>query len=150
MTNDNKEKFIADEEDERTPEEILRERFAAIFSDLDEAQLDEGLDALIKQYPEVDLTDLAADPFFAVFAKGRDADIAGIYEDFTAFYGAMEAQLSEKYRRRTDRSTSVGSARNTHSRAGLSDEQYGFLSDWNHEYPEYSMTAKEYMKSLKS
>ena len=139
-------------EDKKRPfsDHPVRMRFAAMFPDLDDDALDAGMDELMMQHPETDMTELSLNPLFAVFAKGRGDDITGIYEDCEEFTRLMEEQLTEKLRKRTARSTYSGSARNSGSRCGLSDAQYGLLTEWNREHPEYAMTAREYMAALKN
>ena len=97
-----------------------------------------------RQYPQVDLRELDADPLFRLFCGSRYGreSLADLYGDYLALTEHMTDLAILRAESRLSRGT--GSGGNGGGEALTAAEQKA-LSEWNRAYPQMKMTAKEYL-----
>lgn len=115
-----------------------------------QALLDD-IETLRKEFPDLPLSELASDPLFIRFARGKGNDFRAIYEDFGGFLDSVrETILNEEREKRKQLCRSGGSSKSTPATYGLSRSQLDFLDAWNRDNPNYAMTPKQYAQHLKN
>ena len=98
-----------------------------------------------EQHPDVDLPKLLKSPSFAKFCGSRlgKESLAGLYEDYSELYGEVRASAQGSLKSKTERAT--GSGGGTGASDGLTKQQQAELDEWNRNYPNMKMTAKEFL-----
>ena len=96
-----------------------------------------------RQYPDVDLRELDADPLFRLFCGsryGREplADLYGDYLALTEQAGLAQRRRESRYERATGSGGSGGGE-------ALTAAEQRELNEWNKAYPQMKMTAKEFL-----
>jgi len=104
---------------------------------------------MTEAYADVDLDQLAEDPKFKKFAKGKGLPLKELYEDFVDFIGETEAETIAKVKSKEERSTSSGKSKGSDGgHHGLNEGQKKVVDDWNRKNPELKMSYKEYADKL--
>ena len=99
-------------------------------------------------YGDVDLDQLALNPKFVKFVKGKHLPLKELYEDFIDFVGETEVEAIKKVMSKEQRSTSGGKGTNTGGDYGLTDSQKKTVEEWNRKNPNMKMSYKEYAEKL--
>ena len=100
----------------------------------------------IAAHPDVDLAKLDANAKFRKFCGSRYGrePLSQLYEDWQEFAGEeAAAKAVGKAAEKDDRSTGAGTGGTSE---GLTAAQQRALDEWNREYPQMKMTAKEFLK----
>lgn len=100
----------------------------------------------IAAHPDVDLAKLDANAKFRKFCGSRygKEPLNDLYEDWKEFAGeAAAAKAVGKAAEKNERSTGAGGGGVSE---GLTAAQQRALDEWNREYPQMKMTAKEFLK----
>lgn len=102
--------------------------------------------AFVRSHPDVDLAKLDGNAKFRKFCGSRYGrePLSELYEDWQEFAGedAVEKAVG-KSAEKAERSTGAGSGG---ASEGLTAAQQRALDEWNREYPQMKMTAKEFLK----
>ena len=96
-----------------------------------------------RQYPQVDLAELDADPLFRLFCGSRYGrePLAELYGAYLALEEHMSSLALLRAESRLRRATGTGSSGGGEA---LTAEEQRELSEWNRTYPHMKMTAKEF------
>lgn len=115
-------------------------------------EADEAWNKQVKEFTEtygdVDLDQLALNPKFVKFVKGKHLPLKELYEDFIDFVGETEVEAIKKVMSKEQRSTSGGKGTNTGGDYGLTDSQKKTVEEWNRKNPNMKMSYKEYAEKL--
>lgn len=97
----------------------------------------------MESHPEVDAQTLITSELFVKFCGDRlgRVPLSDLYEDYSAIIGSARAGAPKKDDR-GERSTGTGNT----GGVVLTPKQKAELADWNRQFPEYKMTAKEFLK----
>ena len=132
--------------------EIKGERTAIKQAEEKKKQADEAWNNQVKEftatYGDVDLDQLALNPKFVKFVKGKHLPLKELYEDFIDFVGETEVEAIKKVMSKEQRSTSGGKGTNTGGDYGLTDSQKKTVEEWNRKNPNMKMSYKEYAEKL--
>jgi hypothetical protein len=132
--------------------EIKGERQAKMAEKEAKLKADEAwnkqLEEFQEEYKDVDLDQLAENPKFKKFIKGKSLPLKELYEDFIDFVGETETDAIKKVMSKENRSTSGGKGTNTGGSYGLSDSQKKTVDEWNTKNPRMKMSYKEYAEKL--
>ncbi|MBR4579393.1 MAG: hypothetical protein IKO22_07295 [Oscillospiraceae bacterium] len=96
-----------------------------------------------RQYPDVDLRELDADPLFRLFCGSRygKEPLADLYGDYLAL--TERAELTRRRREsRYERATGSGGSGGGEALTAAEQRE---LNEWNKAYPQMKMSAKEYL-----
>ncbi len=96
-----------------------------------------------RQYPQVDLAELDADPLFRLFCGSRYGrePLADLYGDYLALAEHMSSQALLRAESRLRRGTGSGGSGGGEALTAAEQRE---LSEWNRAYPQMKMTAKEF------
>ena len=96
------------------------------------------------KHPTVDINKLTKDPTFKIISKGRlgvDA-LVDIYEDMLTVTGQKAKAYAQKVEAKAERSTGSAST----GAVKLNSADMAALNSYNKDFPDYKMTASEFMK----
>ena len=100
-------------------------------------------------YKDVDLDQLAVNPKFKKFIKGKNMPLKELYEDFTDFIGEAETEAIKKVTSKANRSTGTEKGSNAGGNFGLSASQTELVDQWNKENPKMKETYQSYSSKLR-
>lgn len=140
---------VAEEEDNR---DFIREQ----RREADERKKQEAEDAKLQRfiardaaafaeaYPDVDIAKLDSDTAFRKFCGSRYGrePLADLYGDWLELAGSARQAAAAKAERRDARSTGTGGGSGSDT---LTAAQQKALDEWNRNYPNMKMTAKEFL-----
>jgi len=95
-------------------------------------------------YPDVDLSELDGNKAFRRFCGSRYGrePLAGLYEDWLEITGAAGKAAAAKSASKNERSTGTGGGAGSET---LTASQQRALEEWNRNFPNMKMTAKEFL-----
>lgn len=93
-------------------------------------------------HPNVDLDQLAENPKFKKFIKGKTLPLKELYEDFTDFIGETEVDAIVKMKSKEERSTGAGKGTSEGGNYGLTAGQQALCKKNGMAYKEYSEILK--------
>ncbi|OCZ54316.1 hypothetical protein [Dehalobacter sp. TeCB1] len=133
--------------------QLKGERQAQKQADDQRRQADEAWNKQVKEmteaYPDIDLDELAEDPKFKRFAKGKGIPLKEVYEDFVEFIGEAEADTIAKVKSKQERSTGSGKgAVPPGKNHGLNKEQMDLVDEWNRKNPRMKMSYQQFADKL--
>ena len=140
---------VTEEEDNR---DFLREQRAEAAAkkkqDDDRAALErwvaQDAAAFAEQYPDVDITELDNNKAFRRFCGSRYGrePLAGLYGDWLDITGTAGKAAAARSASKSERSTGTGGGAGSET---LTASQQRALEEWNRNYPNMKMTAKEFL-----
>lgn len=140
---------VTEEEDNR---DFLREQRAEAAArkkqDDEKAALErwvaQDAAAFAEAYPDVDIAELDGNKAFRRFCGSRYGrePLAGLYEDWLDITGAAGKAAAARSASKSERSTGTGGGSGSET---LTASQQRALEEWNRNYPNMKMTAKEFL-----
>lgn len=105
--------------------------------------IEEDIACFTERYPDVDLAKLDANEKFRKFCGSRygKEPLADIYADYIDIVGEAQKQAEFKRKSKSERSTGTGAS----GGEMLTSDQKRDLEEWNAQYPELTMTPKEFL-----
>lgn len=141
---------VQDLEEEEDAKEVVRkqkrERAEREKAERQKDWIAQDAAAFVREHPDVDISKLDGNAKFRRFCGSRygKEPLSELYADWQELVGEeAAAKAVEKAAKKAERSTGAGGGGVS---AGLTAAQQRELDEWNREYPNLKMTAKEFLE----